>query len=260
MIDLVQALAETWHSIDDLGSSLSEEEWKRPTGCPGWTVQDHLSHLIDYESFALGLPRPDHTVGVAEHVRNDMGRTNEVGVDARRSCTGAAVLGEFRDVTRQRLTSLRGVTEADLDEKAITPIGAGTVRDLLTLRVMDTWSHEQDMRRALDRPGHAQGLAPDITIEYLSRFLGFAVAKKAGVADATIVFAIGDTAPIAVEVHDGRGAPVDPPEQPTVTLRLDASTFAALCGGRADAPAARVQIEGNAALGEQVIANLGFMP
>ena len=30
-------------------SSLTLEEWENPTSCPGWTVQDIASHLLDVE-------------------------------------------------------------------------------------------------------------------------------------------------------------------------------------------------------------------
>lgn len=247
MIELVQALADTWTSIADLGESLSEADWKRPSGCPGWTVQDNVSHLIDYESFALGRPRPDHTVGDAGHLKNDMGRMNEIGVDVRRTRTGAEVLAEFRDVTDERLARLRSVTESKLDEEAQTPIGPGTVRDLLTLRVMDSWSHEQDIRRALGRPGHEGGRAAGITVAYLGQFIG--VARRRGGVEGAVRFVIGE----GPTITKGEGDPV-------VTLHMDAPTFVALCGGRADAPAADVRVDGDAAAGERVIANMGFLP
>ena len=89
MLPLVEQLAETWASVSDLCADLTEDEWKTPTGCPGWSVQDNVSHLIDFESFALGRPRPDHSIGDLPHLKNDMGKINEVGVDARRSRAGS---------------------------------------------------------------------------------------------------------------------------------------------------------------------------
>jgi hypothetical protein len=59
--------------------------------------------------------------------------------------SGAAVLDEFRQVTAERLAQLRRLTPGDLAAQTATPAGAGTVADLLTLRVMDSWSHEQDI-------------------------------------------------------------------------------------------------------------------
>src|SRR2546422_827056 len=100
---LVDKMAAVWASIETLCTGLSEEEWKTPTDCPGWTVQDQLSHLAGNESSLLGRPAPQHEVGDLPHLRNAIGRMNEVVVDYRRSWPGDKVLDEFREVTRARL-------------------------------------------------------------------------------------------------------------------------------------------------------------
>jgi uncharacterized protein (TIGR03083 family) len=73
-------------------SDLADSEWELPTGCPGWTVKDHVSHLVDYEARALGGPGPRHEPGPLPHVKNELGMANEIGVDARRPVPGAEVL------------------------------------------------------------------------------------------------------------------------------------------------------------------------
>jgi len=262
MLPLVEQLATTWTSVLDLCADLDEREWKRPTGCPGWSVQDNVSHLVDYESFALGRPRPEHEVGEVAHARNDMGSINEIGVDVRRGRAGAEVLEELRDVTGERLGRLESLTDADLDRQTDTPIGPGTVRDLLTLRVMDTWSHEQDIRRALDRPGHTRGDAADTAIAYLLRFVPFAVAKLAGAPDGTtVVLHVDDRPPFAVGVEGGRGRALDVvPDNPTVVLRTDVAQLQALTCGRSDADPAAVEVAGDEVLGRRIVEHLGFMP
>jgi hypothetical protein len=44
--DTIDKLAACFASLSDLGSQLNETEWKSPTDCPGWTVQDNLAHLV----------------------------------------------------------------------------------------------------------------------------------------------------------------------------------------------------------------------
>lgn len=105
---------------------------------PGWTVKDQLSHLVDYEARALGRPASGHEPGPLPHVKNKMGRANEVGVDARRAMSGAAVLDEFRQVTAGRLAQLRRLTHDDLATQTATPAGPATVADMLTLRLFAT--------------------------------------------------------------------------------------------------------------------------
>jgi uncharacterized protein (TIGR03083 family) len=262
MIRLVELLATTWTSIDGLCSSLTEDEWKRPTGCPGWSVQDNVSHLIDFEAFALGRPRPDHQVEDLANAKNDMGKINEIGVDARRRLPGADVLAEYREVTAERLAQLQELTDADLDTETMTPIGPGTLRDLLTLRVMDTWSHEQDIRRALGRPGHVAGPVVEHSVEYFSRFVPFAVAKRAGAPDGTtVVFHVGDLPPFGAVVEGGRGKPLEGlPDSSTVVVRTDPGMFEAYVGGRSDADPSAAELAGDVELGRRIVQGLGFMP
>src|SRR2546429_1275323 len=109
----VEHLAIVWSSIDQLCSGLPAGRWDLPTGCPGWTVKDHLSHLVDYEARALGRPAPEHEPGQLPHVKNEMGQANEIGLDVRRPRPGAQVLTEFRQVTGKRLARLRTLTGQD---------------------------------------------------------------------------------------------------------------------------------------------------
>ena len=256
----VENLATVWESVDRLCSDLRDNEWELPTGCPGWSVKDHLSHLVDFESRAIGQPAPEFDPGPLPHLKNDLGRANEVGVGARRLRSGAQVLAEFRTVTAQRLARLRLLTGPDLAGPVMTPAGPGTVADLLTLRVMDSWTHEQDMRRAVGRPGHVEGPAAGEAVGYFIRFLPYVVGKRSAAPEgAKVVFRIGHFEPVTVEVTGGRGRPTADPADPTVTLVMPVTTFAALAGGRSDAPG-DVTITGDHALGQRVLESMGPMP
>jgi uncharacterized protein (TIGR03083 family) len=257
----IDHLDETWRSINSLCSNFTDDEWDAPTGCPGWSVKDHLSHLIDYESGAMGRPRPDHAPASVAHTKNALGEGNEIGVDLRRGRPGPEVLEEFREVTVARLDQLRRLGPEDLLRETITPVGTGTVGDMLTLRVMDTWSHEQDIRRAVGRPGHQAGGAAAETVNYFARFLPLIVGKRSGAPDGSAVVMEIDGRhhfPILTEAGRARldnsfvGAA-------TVTISLSATTFAALVGGRSDAPD-DAAIEGDATLGRSVLDHLSFMP
>jgi uncharacterized protein (TIGR03083 family) len=256
----VENLAIAWASIDRLCSGLPDGQWDLPTGCPGWTVKDHVSHLVDYEARALGRPAPEHEPGPRSYVKNEMGRVNEVGVDARRPRPGAQVLAEFREVTGERLVQLRALTAQDLTAAVATPAGPGTVADLLTLRVMDSWTHEQDIRRATGRPGHSQGPAADEAVGYFIRFLPYVVGKRAAAPDGSkVVFRIGGRDPVVVQVAGGRGGLAADPDGATVTLVIPVTTFAALAAGRSDVPD-DAGISGDRQLGQRVLDSMGFMP
>lgn len=257
----IDNLEQTWRSLATVCEELTERQWKRPTGCPGWSVQDNISHLIDYEERALGRPAPSGEPLQRPHTRNALGEANEVGVEHRRSRKGREVLAEFEEVTAARSDQLRGLTAEDLRREVVTPAGPGTIADMLRLRVMDTWSHEQDIRRAVARPGHEEGPAVEETIGHFARFLPLIVGKRAGAPEgAVVVFEIGDVHRCAVEVTGGRGHLLDA-DAPNATVRLSMppTTFGAIVGGRSDAPN-DVTIDGDVDLGHKVVGALHFMP
>jgi uncharacterized protein (TIGR03083 family) len=100
---VIALLDATWASIAELGDQLDEEQWQRPTACPGWSVKDNLSHLVGMENHLRGAPADPPIDERPAHVRNDTGAFNEAAVAARRERPGSAVLTEFRGVTRARL-------------------------------------------------------------------------------------------------------------------------------------------------------------
>jgi uncharacterized protein (TIGR03083 family) len=255
----VDLLSRTWDSVDALCADFGAAEWQTPTDCPGWTVQDTVSHLVDYESRALGRPGPEHDVGELPHLKNPMAVSNEVGVDYRRSWPGRRVLEEFREVTAARRQQMAGLTEADLTREVRTPVGPGTLADMLELRLMDTWSHEQDIRRAVGRPGHVDGPAADGAVAYFVKLLPYVVGKKAGTPEgATVVFEIGDRT-VPIEVAGGRARALErTPDSATARLRMDTGTFAALVNGRT-ASLDGVMLEGDRDLAARVAANLSVM-
>jgi len=266
--ELVDQLEEVWHRIASFAADLTEEEWKRPTEVPGWTVQDNLTHLTDIESMIQGRTRPEHQVPEdLRHVKNDVGARNEVFVDARRNWTGADALAEFVEVTNARIAQLRGFGDAEFGAESWTPMGPGTVRDLLPFRVFDSWVHEQDMRRAVGRPGGLEGPAAEASMERIVGTAGYVIGKKVGAPDGTVVV-IECTPPLArrvvIQVEHGRARVVsEEPTSVTVRLRTDGETYARLACGRAD-PAAvlaagSMTLEGDEPLGRRIVEELNFL-
>lgn len=261
---LVDRLDDVWSRLADLGATLSAAEWVRPTAVPGWSVQDNLAHLTDLERMLLGRDPVDHEVpeGLA-HLRNDVGSRNEVFVDARRSWSGAEVLAEFVEVTGARLAVLRALGAEGFGAESWTPMGPGTVRDLLPFRAFDSWVHEQDMREALGRPGGCTGPAAEAAMDRIVGTLGFVVGKKVAPPDGTVVV-VTTTVPLArtvvLEVAGGRAAPRDEaPANPTVRITMAGDAYARLACGRADPATVPVTLDGDADLGRRILAALNFL-
>jgi uncharacterized protein (TIGR03083 family) len=265
-IELVERLDEVWSSIASLGDLLTEAEWKLPTECPGWSVQDNLAHIIGIESIILGRAEPDVAPGEGEHVKNDVGRSNEVWVEAYRDRPGAEVLEEFRSVTGERLAALQS-PDTDFGAEAWTPVGPGTVRDLLPFRMFDSWIHEQDMRRAVGRPGGWDGASAPASLDRVVSVMPMIVGKRIKPADGTIVLfdVIGPAArEVVIEMEDGRAQLRDRAAgAPTVKIRLSGEVFVRLSAGRGDVDiilgSGTVEISGDAELGFAITRSMNFM-
>lgn len=264
---IIENMTAVWRSIERVCAGLDEAQWALPTDCPGWSVKDNLSHIAGSESTLLGQPQPDHAPPNAGTLRNGVAERNEVLVDYRRSRPGSEVLAEFRAVTAARLDALRAMSPEAWSAESWTPVGPGTYRDFMLIRVFDCWVHEQDMRRALGRPGSLEGAPAEHAMERIASAMPYVVGKRAGAPEgASVVLDI--TGPVRntlpINVEGGRARPLaSVPEHPTVRLSTDFETFMCLSCGRWD-PATilaegRVQISGDEALGRTIVENLNFM-
>lgn len=264
---VVDDLATVWRAIDDICATLRPEQWTLPTDCPGWSVQDALSHIVGSESWLLGRPRATHTPPNAGRLPNPLAERNEVEVDYRRSWPGERVLAEFREVTGARLSALRALSGEDFAREIDSPIGRVPYREFLGVRILDCWVHEQDMRRALDRPGGFDEPAARRTIERLIGALPYVVGKKVGAPDGTMaLFAIGGPIEqnVAIGVEGRRGRRLEhPPDDPAVRLTMDAEAFLCLTCGRWDLDRVlrdgRLRIAGDAPLGRAIAEQLNIM-
>jgi uncharacterized protein (TIGR03083 family) len=267
-VQLVDMLEQVWGSMIDLGASLDEEQWKAPTDLPGWTVQDNLVHITALERFSMGDPLPTEEVADdLPHVKNDIGRANERWIESRRSWLGADALDEFRQVTASRLEQLRTLDDAGFAADSWTPMGPGTVADLLGFRVFDSWVHEQDMREALDRPGDLDTGAAAHSTGMMLSVLPYVVGKKVGPPDgSTVVLTLTGPLPrtTSVVVDGGRARPLDaPPAEPTTTVTVASDVYARLACGRVEPGTAlaggAVTVDGDRDLGEAVVRELNYM-
>jgi uncharacterized protein (TIGR03083 family) len=252
----------TWESITDLCATLNESDWKTQTLCPGWSVQDNLSHLIGVERMLAGLPATEHRAHDSEHVKNPIGQLNEHEVDVRRVLPGSEVLDEWRAITLQRRQFLDSAGDDYFEAKTMTPTGPGTMADFLHIRVLDCWAHEQDMREALGKPGNQQGPAAEHTIDRLIRTLPIVVGKRAATPEGrgvvlSITHPVERTIPVLVS--GGRAAIVDSLADPMATITMDSMTFVALALGRKTADECTWSSTGDATLAVRIASQLNMM-
>lgn len=259
----IEALSRCFTGLSELGAALTDEQWAAPTDLPAWSVKDNLSHLVAIERSLHGLERTTHRAADTSHTKNPFGEANEHEVDARRGLSGAEVLAEWNEIAAARIATLRSADDAYFDAPAMTPTGPGTVADFLSIRVLDCWVHEQDMRRAVGIPGHLSGPAAEHTIDRLVRTLPIVVGKRAATPEGgAVVIDItgGVTRHIVCEVTGGRAAVVgSPTAEPLATITLDTEAFLVLATGRRTHEQVEAGVTGDAELAARVLGAMNMM-
>ncbi len=265
----IDQLADTWWATAELGEVLAAQEWDAPTECPGWSVKDHLSHMVGTELMLLGLPSPP-AAAAASHIRNPLGEMNEAWVEERRSRPAPEVLAEWRSAVSRRLDALRAMSSADLSVPTPSPIGQVPYSEFMSVRVMDCWVHEQDMRQATGRPWRLEGPAAPAALQRLDGSFAYVVGKRVAPQEGTRL-ALEVHGPLArvlaVAVEGGRAVPAEvgiAGERLDARIGVDARTYVRLVTGRLAGDAALegglVALEGDRRLGEAVIRSLAVVP
>lgn len=261
----IDAWTHSIESINDLVSPLAEGEWNRPTDCPYWSVRDIVSHVIGFECELLGDPRPIHTLpSDLRHITSESARYTEVPVDIRRHHTAPEMTSELEYTIIRRSRQLRN--ESRQPDAEVRAIGGGgiTLEEQLWKRVFDVWVHEQDLRRALDKPGNLASPSAVLARDHLLRALPKLVAEDAAAKPGSaVVFDVHGPLEFMRTVRvsaEGRGS-IDSAVSlgPAVTFVVDWETFLRLLTGRLKASsvgADRLKTEGDKELAEAILANI----
>lgn len=252
------ALAGWLDAVDDL----AEDRWSTPTGCPGWSVQDQLSHVVSVERQLLGDRAEEVELPEHDHVRGDFGRAVEQGVELRRRRAPSEVLEEARETFARRLVALRSIDPAWLDETVEPPLPLGSMRgaQLLRTRVFDITSHEYDVRRAIGRTDRKAGPHVAVAAELIVRGWGRVLPNRIDVQ--TVIGVELDGAELArIALGDGQllrgegGPPAD------LVLAFDAASLLAIAGQRSDAPSPEsLTVRGDEELARRVVTSAGITP
>ncbi|MDN4173380.1 maleylpyruvate isomerase family mycothiol-dependent enzyme [Nocardioides sp. SOB77] len=257
-----------WRAVDDftgLLEKLPEEDWSRPTDLAGWDVRAVVAHVAHLEKVLATGVEEHAEVGEPAHVTSMMGLYTEIGPANRRTATADELIMELREAATARHTALLADPPTDASAKPERVLGGvpWSWETLLRNRPLDVWMHEQDVRRAVGRPGGLDSPAAQHTADYLAESMGFVLAKRVGApAGTTLLLEVDGSVPRAFAVNDqGRGQLLDAlPADPTVTLRMDRETFVVLAGGRRPEAAKAATVEGDQELGRQVLAQMATTP
>lgn len=264
----IDAWTQSIEAISELVSPLVEGEWRRPTECPGWSVRDVVSHVIGVETEALGDPRPIHTLPRdLFHVKDETSRYMEVQVDVRRHHTGPEMTSELEYTIIRRCRQLRNDKRPATHRVPNPVFGEMPLEVFLRLRTFDVWVHEQDIRRALGKPGGLDSPAAHISRDMMLAGLPKVIAKKAALPPrSAVVFDISGPLEFLRTVRvdeEGKGSvSTSPSLGPVVTFATDWETYSRLACGRVKPRrvADRLKIEGDPEVADRILANFSITP
>lgn len=236
-----------------LVTSLSEDDWEKPTACPRWNVRQMLAHVTGaaasyarWSEFkhqnSFKVQRPYRASGLSY-----LDSLNQIQVDDRASATPTALIDELQMMgphaiaTRTRLPVLLRKIRVPLPALGIVPFGYLT--DLIYTR--DMWMHRLDLCRATQRemvmaPEH-DGRIVALVMRDLEKKLAATLRKT------SIVYhlsgRVGGTWQLGAKVL------------PTATIQLDVLDFNLVASGRLTPEEAWscVSLEGDTALVREVL-------
>ena len=238
---IVNALEETWSATDRVLRPLAPEGYDAPTPCPGWSVRDILSHLLGFESFLQGAVVPPHEGEWPAYVRNTIGEMNEAFVEAHRHEPGREVLDQFREVSRQAVIRLRGLSVDEWEVVGWSPEGPRPYHRFQETRLLDSWIHLQDIRDALLEPADDHGVGEEVVVNRFEAALPYIVGRAMGAPDGTVVRVtltgrLGRSVTLAVA--EGRASTVTSvSDPPTLEITTPVALFWRRAAGRIDAEA-----------------------
>jgi uncharacterized protein (TIGR03083 family) len=247
---------------------LDPEDWAKPTDLPGWNVRYVAAHLAHLESELAGNPQP-HAPEVPEapHIKGPMNVFTESGPLARADWSTDEIIAEIESSAAKRHEALLAMMPLDPTAPGDGFAGAigWTWSTLLSNRPLDQWMHEQDIRRAVDRPGGLEGAGGAHALRVFSRSLPFVLGKRIGApGGTTVVLDVSGEHPatlVATIGDDGRGMALgSAPDDPTSRIAMDFETFIILSGGRRTPEQVTTTVTGDTDLAHAVLENLAVTP
>jgi uncharacterized protein (TIGR03084 family) len=134
-------------ALDAIVGDLSENQWSTTTPAEGWNVKDTIVHLIQADMAAtLAVTDTDGFAKAKESINQGKGLDFFVTAQGK---TGADVLAMWRDERAKMLAAFRSRGPKD----RIPWFGPDmSTLSFATARLMETWSHGQDIADTIEAP------------------------------------------------------------------------------------------------------------
>ncbi|MEB3031864.1 TIGR03084 family metal-binding protein [[Mycobacterium] nativiensis] len=148
---LCDDLADEHTALDAKVADLDEDAWSTPTPAEGWSVRDQISHLTFFDVTArLAIEDPErfreHVKEFASAAQRDRELVGDT--DLGRRVSGAELLDRWR---RERAGLIAAARSAPPGERVPWYAQPMSLASFITARMMETWSHGQDVVDALNR-------------------------------------------------------------------------------------------------------------
>lgn len=244
-----EAFVRSVASLDALLASLSAEDWHRPA-LRDLDVQGLVGHLIGVEvAFASALDDPGGADGDADHVAS----TNALA-HGQAAQSPSDTLGDWRAAVEQSLHRLGQVGPEPRSFDATVPLHGVRLplSALLVVRTFELWTHQEDVRRATERPLQA----PDPATLRLMTDVAFALLPRA--LERTSAQSRRSCTRVVLTGPGGRTWQTPGPEgdrrprSPDVRIVMDAVHFCRLVGNRVDPTRVTATVTGDAALADDL--------
>jgi len=117
MSSALSAIEEDRQILLDLFPRIEESVWATESGCPGWSVQDLVSHMACSFWLAVDPSRLPDPEGLPAE------RAADLYVESRRSMTVDEVVADYESVSRKGIELLSGLDGQDEVEKPLGDVG-----------------------------------------------------------------------------------------------------------------------------------------
>jgi uncharacterized protein (TIGR03083 family) len=152
MTEATEALSADRDVVLGICAGLDDAGWKAPSGCPGWSVQDVVSHL---GALFWAAVDPAHLPDAGGRPAEQAG---EFHVESRRHLSPAEIAADYEAVSARALETLAGWSGLDLE----VPLGDLGTYPLSTLPAAFCFDHYVHIRSDLFAPrGPLPGPAPE---------------------------------------------------------------------------------------------------
>ena len=256
MTDL-ESLVSAWQSsaADTIALLREIDNYAVPTDLPGWSVHDIVAHLAHLETV---LAHGEKTGFSSPVVTSDY---TQIGVDERKDIATDNLIDELEAAVNYRVAN--EVLGSPEEKMPTAPGNSGwTWETTLRNRVIDMWVHEQDIRRAVNRPGNLGSPGALITCATFASGMGFVLGKKVGAKPGTVVHWLVNgeiSLDFALKIDDDKKArPTE--DEADATLKMTTEEFTVLGAGRQSPDKLSVAISGDTELGKRVLTQMAVTP